>query len=161
MLQNMFNNNNNSSTHQYHDQITGPRISFSSDFMDSDHLGCEFRAAYKEAPVSSDFEFSVLDSGSRLTPADEIFFQGKLLPVVDELGCSDRMRRTTTLREELLVVGDCDDERPRRSSGGSGRWMERLGLKKGRSHRGSGGKSLETVEEEVVASKDTARKQQV
>ncbi|PKI55554.1 hypothetical protein CRG98_024054 [Punica granatum] len=152
----MFNNNNNNNNAHHHDQMMGPRISFSSDFMDTNQHRYELGTAYKEAPVSSDFEFSVMGCSSSLTPADEIIFQGKLLPV-DESGCSDQMRKMTTLREELLLVEDGDDEPPRRSSGNSGRWMERLGLKKGRRHRG--GKSLETVEEEV-ASQDTPRKQQ-
>ncbi|KAK4803093.1 hypothetical protein SAY86_001296 [Trapa natans] len=155
------NTNSNNSHHHLHDQMMGPRISFSSDFMvDSSQMGYEIGATYKEAPVSSDFEFSVMGCDpSRLTPADEIFYQGKLLPV-DELGCSDQVRRmTTTLREELLVEEGGEDEPPRRSSGSGGRWMERLRLKKGRRHRGTGGKGLETVEEEV-ASQEPSRKQQ-
>ncbi|KAK4742317.1 hypothetical protein SAY87_000318 [Trapa incisa] len=160
----MFNNSSASSSnfsHHQHDHVMGPRMSFSSDFMvDSSQLGYELGAAYKEAPVSSDFEFSAMGCHpSSLTLADEIFYQGKLLPV-DDLGCSDQARRmTTTLREELLVGEGGEDEPPRKSAGSGGRWMERLRLKKGRRHRGSGGKGLETVEEEVT-SREPSRKQQ-
>ncbi|KAL8477159.1 hypothetical protein ACS0TY_029455 [Phlomoides rotata] len=77
-----------------------PRISFSNDFVDSSsssssrhHHQIRTNAAYRDAPVSSDFEFSITNY-STIT-ADELFSKGRLLPL-KETSTSSR-----TLREEL------------------------------------------------------------
>ncbi|XP_062106225.1 uncharacterized protein LOC133817658 [Humulus lupulus] len=105
-----------------------PRISFSNDFVDSTstQLAMHHENIYREAPVSSDFEFSVKNYS--MTSADEIMFQGMLLPVKNN---SRNQLRKTTLKDELLVDHDDDYEdifsRPTKSLA---RWKERLGLKK-------------------------------
>lgn len=101
-----------------------PRISFSNDFADTAELSSvKHENIYREAPVSSDFEFSV--KNYTMTSADDIIFEGMLLPLKAN-------SKKTTLKEELLV--DDDDNkyehmfsRPPKSLG---RWKERLGLKK-------------------------------
>ena len=104
-----------------------PRISFSNDFADtSSQLAMKHENIYREAPVSSDFEFSVKNYS--MTSADEIMFQGMLLPIKDN---SRNQLRKTTLKEELLV-GDDDDYEDvfSRQPKSLARWKERLGLKK-------------------------------
>ncbi|GKV37987.1 hypothetical protein SLEP1_g45945 [Rubroshorea leprosula] len=100
-----------------------PRISFSNDFADP-HQAIKYQSNYREAPVSSDFEFSV--SNYAMIPADEIFFKGMMLPL------KDNQERKMTLREELLVDDDDDDfiEGLPRLQKGSGWWKDRLGLKR-------------------------------
>ncbi|CAK9143928.1 unnamed protein product, partial [Ilex paraguariensis] len=100
----------------------GPRISFSSDFSDTQQQITKHDTIYREAPVSSDFEFSV--SGDSMITADELFFKGKLLPLKDN--CAKM-----TLRDELLVEDDGDYEHvlPRLPKN-SCRWKEKLGLKR-------------------------------
>ncbi|KAH7575235.1 hypothetical protein ACOSQ2_005584 [Xanthoceras sorbifolium] len=98
-----------------------PRISFSNDFADTQQAAVKQESNYREAPVSSDFEFSVRNFN--LIPADEIFFKGKLVPLKDN---SSTQLRKMTLREELLV----DDNALPRIPKSSGWWKDRLGLKK-------------------------------
>ncbi|XVE93353.1 hypothetical protein REPUB_Repub01dG0184600 [Reevesia pubescens] len=104
-----------------------PRISFSNDFADP-HQGIKYESKYREAPVSSDFEFSVKNYG--MIPADEIFFKGMLVPLKGNNG-TDEQGRKLTLRDTLLVDDDDDleDSLPRLQKG-SGWWKERLGLKR-------------------------------
>ncbi|WCJ17658.1 hypothetical protein M5689_000060 [Euphorbia peplus] len=104
------------------------RISFSNDFADSQEIISKFESSYREAPVSTDFEFSVRNYN--MSPADEIFCKGKILPLKDE---SSNQLRKMTLRDELMAE-DEDDEfdpfgRVHKSSGWF--WKERLGLRKG------------------------------
>lgn len=108
--------------------VISPRISFSHDFVDTVHheLG-----SYKEAPVPSNFEFSVKNYS--MIHADEIFFKGMLVPLSDDL---EFQSRKTTLKDELLM-GDDDDDLSDEGRlnisgfrGGSGRWTERWRLKK-------------------------------
>ncbi|OWM79229.1 uncharacterized protein LOC116194480 [Punica granatum] len=133
--------------------LISPRISFSHDFVDAIHP--ELRS-YKEAPVSSDFEFSV--KNNTMIPADEIFVKGMLVPSRED--DKSRSRTSTTLRDELLV-GDDDGDTSNQDafSGWSGRWIDRWALKKGNHHlfgskkggKRSGsfdGMPLETVVEE-------------
>ncbi|KAK6253550.1 hypothetical protein QUC31_015270 [Theobroma cacao] len=101
-----------------------PRISFSNDFADP-HQGLKYESNYREAPVSSDFEFSVKNYA--MIPADEIFFKGMLLPSKDNIG-TDQGRKLT-LRDTLLVDDEFQDSLPRLHKG-SGWWKERLGLKR-------------------------------
>ncbi|KAM3291555.1 hypothetical protein P3S67_019844 [Capsicum chacoense] len=97
----------------------GPRISFSNDFADTQQT-LRHEHGYKEAPVSSDFEFSV--SGYKMIPADEVFFKGKLLPL------RENSTKATTLKDELLAADDdYEDIFP---SVGKGSWKERLGFKR-------------------------------
>ncbi|KAG5548136.1 hypothetical protein RHGRI_013735 [Rhododendron griersonianum] len=90
-----------------------PRISFSSDFADSQQA-IKPENSYREPPVSSDFEFSLSNFG--MIAADELIVKGKLLPL-----------------KELLADEEEDDEydtvfqRPPKSSG---RWKGKLGLKR-------------------------------
>ncbi|PHT42041.1 hypothetical protein CQW23_20895 [Capsicum baccatum] len=97
----------------------GPRISFSNDFADTQQT-LRHEHGYKEAPVSSDFEFSV--SGYKMIPADEVFFKGKLLPL------RENSTKPTTLKDELLAADDdYEDIFP---SVGKGSWKERFGFKR-------------------------------
>ncbi|KAL2477247.1 uncharacterized protein Fot_46261 [Forsythia ovata] len=80
--------------------------------------------SYREAPVSSDFEFSI--SNNTMISADELFFKGKLLPL------KENCTKTTTLRDELLVDDDDHENVSPRLAKGTSLWKERLGLK--RSH---------------------------
>lgn len=100
-----------------------PRISFSNDFADAQQV-IKHEAIYREAPVSADFEFSVNNFG--MIAADEVIFQGTLLPLKDN-GANQGGK--TTLRDELLAEDDYSDmfSRPSRSLS---RWKERLGLKR-------------------------------
>ncbi|XP_009772543.1 uncharacterized protein [Nicotiana sylvestris] len=95
----------------------GPRISFSNDFADTQQ-----KHGYKEAPVSSDFEFSV--SGYKMIPADEVFFKGKLLPL------RENSTKATTLKDELLAAADDDGYEDIFRPIGKGSWKERFGFKR-------------------------------
>ncbi|KAL4588736.1 hypothetical protein LXL04_001631 [Taraxacum kok-saghyz] len=125
----------------------GPRISFSNDFVDSNLHHHE--NSYTEAPVSSDFEFSVPSFSSN--SADEVFFRGKLPPLKEK-------PQVLTLRDELLAGDDDDDD-----NGGvffhhknsTGWWREKFGLRKthqnGKTadhHKNLGG--LETIDEAKI-----------
>lgn len=125
-----------------------PRISFSNDFVESSrshshshtHSHSNTRAAaYRDAPVSSDFEFS--KSNYSMISADELFFKGRLLPLKE--GCSSSSsQKTTTLRDELQNEDEENGEsfslRPPKNPT---RWRGFLGLRK--SHIGSKTKSSE------------------
>ncbi|KAJ8572357.1 hypothetical protein K7X08_008868 [Anisodus acutangulus] len=97
----------------------GPRISFSNDFADS-HNTLRHEHGYKEAPVSSDFEFSV--SGYKMIPADEVFFKGSFLPL------RENSTKATTLKDELLA--DDDDYEDIFPTIGKESWKERFGFKR-------------------------------
>ncbi|XP_015574358.1 uncharacterized protein LOC8275314 [Ricinus communis] len=101
-----------------------PRISFSSDFVDTQEA-IKFETNYREAPVSSDFEFSVRNYS--MIPADEIFCKGMILPSKDN--CTNQLRKMT-LRDKLLDDDDDFDSFPRVQKS-TGWWKERLGLKRG------------------------------
>lgn len=101
-----------------------PRISFSNDFADTQQA-VKQENNYREAPVSSDFEFTVRNFN--LIPADEIFFKGMMVPLKEN--SNTQIRKMTTLREELLVDDEYEDALPRITKN-SGWWKERLGLKK-------------------------------
>ncbi|KAJ0041556.1 hypothetical protein Pint_28071 [Pistacia integerrima] len=106
-----------------------PRISFSNDFAESQHMMKQERST-REAPVSSDFEFSVTNYS--MMSADELFFKGKLLPFKDN--CNNQMHRT--LREELLAEDDNDSQVSLKPPKGySTGWKGFLGLR--RTHIGS------------------------
>lgn len=100
-----------------------PRISFSNDFGDL-QLPIELENSYKEAPVSSDFAFSVPDHA--MISADELFFNGKMIP---------SSRKMTTLGEELLAGDDhgYGDIASSKMGKGTSRWKQRLGLKRSQS----------------------------
>ncbi|MCD7449540.1 hypothetical protein HAX54_000380 [Datura stramonium] len=100
----------------------GPRISFSNDFADTQQT-LRHEHGYKEAPVSSDFEFSV--SGYKMIPADEVFFKGKLLPLRE-----NSSTKATTLKDELLAAAADDDYEDIFPSVGKGSWKERFGFKR-------------------------------
>ncbi|OIV94319.1 hypothetical protein TanjilG_19325 [Lupinus angustifolius] len=117
------------------------RISFSYDFVDTEQA-IKHQNIYREAPVSSDFEFSVKNYS--MIPADEAFFQGMLLPL--KTNCSKKM----TLRDELL---NNDDELPRLSKSSSW-WKEGLGLKKGASKKDKN-KNDEFLQKHVFEQGDT------
>ncbi|KAD6795287.1 hypothetical protein E3N88_06183 [Mikania micrantha] len=118
-----------------------PRISFSNDFIDSNH----HEHGYTEAPVSSDFEFSVPSFSSN--SADEIFFKGKLLPPLKE--------KVVTLRDELLAGHDAEDEDDGmlfNHKNSTGWWRQKFGLRKSQNgkgqHKNLGG--LETIDEAKI-----------
>lgn len=132
---------------------TSPRISFSNNLVESIANGNNARSSPHHhnlqmiknerysAPVSSDFEFSVANS-SMMSGADELFSNGRLLPFNQAAAYSDNHhgRRKNTLRDELLVEDEHDEEqegdfslRPPKSS--SNKWKGLLGLRK--SHIGS------------------------
>lgn len=126
----MYNKNNSSTDHNNNNNnklySMSPRISFSNDFIDSSINSSQQHMMMKNnAPVSSDFEFSVTKY-SMLT-ADELFSKGRLLPFKDT-------QKTTTIRDELLNE-DNDDDFTLRIPKSSTRWKGLLGLKK--SHLGS------------------------
>lgn len=93
-----------------------PRISFSNDFVVSQQA-IKHENIYREAPVSSDFEFSVKNYS--MISADQAFFKGMLLPL------SSEGSKKVTIRDELLN----DDDSPKWPKSLS-RWKERLGLKR-------------------------------
>ncbi|XP_059624727.1 uncharacterized protein LOC132267605 [Cornus florida] len=105
-----------------------PRISFSNDFVDSSNHSHHRERSSREAPVSSDFEFSVTNYS--MMSADELFFKGRLLPYKD---CGSNHCQKTTLRDELLVGDDDGDggtgKASMRPPKDSTRWKELLGLK--------------------------------
>lgn len=123
-----------------------PRISFSNDFVESSrsHSHQQIRAAYRDAPVSSDFEFSV--SNYSMMSADELFFKGRLLPLKESCSSSSNFQKTTTLRDELQNEEEDESEnislRPPKNPT---RWRGFLGLRK--SHIGS--KKSEKAERSV------------
>ncbi|KAL7590802.1 uncharacterized protein LOC111895685 [Lactuca sativa] len=116
----------------------GPRISFSNDFCDTQQTATNTKhtTSYREAPVTSDFEFSVpcLSSNS----ADELFFKAKVLPLKEKV---------VTLRDELLSANDDDDDIFLPKS--SGWWKfgrsQNLNPAKKVEHKNHGG--LETIDE--------------
>lgn len=113
------NMSNNDQSQAFYNAVTGPRISFSSDFLDSQNP----IRSYREAPVSSDFEFSVKNYS--MISADEVFSNGRMVPL------KENSMKATTLRDELISGDDG-------YGGGVPKlkvlksWRERLGLK--RSH---------------------------
>ncbi|KAJ0700712.1 hypothetical protein HanOQP8_Chr10g0371271 [Helianthus annuus] len=120
----------------------GPRISFSNDFIDSNHHD----NTYTEAPVSSDFEFSVPTFSSN--SADEVFFKaaGKLVPPLKD-------QKVVTLRDELLSGHDDEDDGVLfNTKSSTGWWREKFGLRKGQNgkseHKNLGG--LETIDEAKI-----------
>ncbi|XP_061342176.1 uncharacterized protein LOC133288433 [Gastrolobium bilobum] len=132
---NMYNSEHNGHNHhqQHHCASMSPRISFSNDFVDVQQAMKQERSSRSEAPVSSDFEFSVTNYS--MMSADELFSKGRLLPYKDN--CNNPMQRaTTTLKEELLMDDDGYEgfsQKP--PKGSSTRWKGLLGLRK--SHIGS------------------------
>ena len=73
-----------------------PTISFSNDFAFDPHQGIKYERNYREAPVSSDFEFSVKNFA--MIPADEIFFKGMLLPLKDNNGTEQGRKLTVEIQ---------------------------------------------------------------
>lgn len=104
-----------------------PRISFSNDFADADHVVKHERAT-STAPESSDFAFSVTNYS--MIAADEIFFKGRLLPLKDNSCATQNQLQKMTLRDELRHSADWDDDASSRPPKGPTRWKELLGLKR-------------------------------
>lgn len=123
--------NQNSADHKGFGTPMSPRISFSNDFVDSSsntQLHHQMMRTYRDAPVSSDFEFNVTNYS--MITADQLFSKGKLLPFKDTSSS-----KKTTLRDELLHEDKDDDVFSSRPPKSSTRWKGLLGLKK--SHIGS------------------------
>ncbi|XP_047956579.1 uncharacterized protein LOC125202255 [Salvia hispanica] len=102
--------------------IMSPRISFSNDFVESSSRS-HSHSRYRDAPVSSDFEFSVTNYS--MMSADELFSKGRLLPLKEG--------KTTTLRDELQNDDDDEDEDDQdrqRPPKNPTRWRGFLGLRK-------------------------------
>ncbi|KAI3448103.1 hypothetical protein Pfo_004768 [Paulownia fortunei] len=115
----------NKDQHQGLYNTMSPRISFSNDFADPQQP-INLENSYRQAPVSSDFEFSV--PNYTMISADELFFKGKMLPL------RENCPKTTTLRDELLAGDDdYEDIASPRLGKGTSRWKERLGLKRSQS----------------------------
>ncbi|KAL1564127.1 hypothetical protein AAHA92_06520 [Salvia divinorum] len=97
------------------------RISFSNDLVESSRS----HSHYHDAPVSSDFEFSV--SNYSMMSADELFFKGRLLPfpLKEEEEEENNINSSTTLKNDVSL-------RPPKNPT---RWRAFLGLTK--SHIGS------------------------
>ncbi|CAN8269027.1 unnamed protein product [Cochlearia groenlandica] len=92
------------------------RISFSNEFADSSNqilqhtfssISSQEHTKYKEAPVSSDFNFNVENYGL-VSAADEIFFGGVLLPMEKTNDQRKVVKTTTTLRDEIISGQDSD-----------------------------------------------------
>ncbi|CAN4082893.1 unnamed protein product [Withania somnifera] len=127
----MYNNKNNSTDHRHNNKLysMSPRISFSNDFIDSSATSSQqlmMKNHERDAPVSSDFEFSVTNYS--MISADELFSKGRLLPFKET-------HKTTTIRDELLNDDNDDDDFTLRIPKSPTRWKGLLGLKK--SHLGS------------------------
>ncbi|EPS72478.1 hypothetical protein M569_02280 [Genlisea aurea] len=103
-----------------------PRISFSNDF------GAVERppVSYRDAPVSSDFEFSSGNESHMIT-ADQVFSKGRILPSGD----GGTQRTAAKLRDELLSEDGDGDEFSLRPPKNPASWRGFWGLKK--SHIGS------------------------
>lgn len=85
----------------------GPRISFSNDFGDTQQAAASTNLklnTYREAPVSSEFNFAVPCFASN--SADELFFKSKVVPLKE---------KAMTLRDELLNDDDDDIFLPKSS----------------------------------------------
>lgn len=140
--------NMSSNDQAFYNGITGPRISFSNDFLEPMKL----EKSYREAPVSSDFEFSVRNYS--MISADEVFSNGKMLP------SRESSTKTKTLRDELLAGDDGhEDASSVRLVKSTSRWRERLGFK--RSHNAvpkKGDKSLGSIDEMKVSEMDVFAK---
>ncbi|KAJ0679958.1 hypothetical protein HanPI659440_Chr16g0618921 [Helianthus annuus] len=116
--------------------LMGPRISFSTDFIDSNN---HHENSYTEAPVSSDFEFSVPTLS--LNSADEVFFKaaGKLPPLKEKV--------VVTLRDELLADDDGDVMFFKTYKNSKGWWRDKFGLRKCQ-NKNLGG--LQTIDETKI-----------
>ncbi|KAL9996415.1 hypothetical protein Hdeb2414_s0709g00938161 [Helianthus debilis subsp. tardiflorus] len=114
--------------------LMDPRISFSTDFIDSNN---HHENSYTEAPVSSDFEFSVPTFS--LNSADEVFF--KLPPLKEKV--------VVTLRDELLADDDDDDDVMffKTYKNSKGWWRDKFGLRKCQ-NKNLGG--LQTIDETKI-----------
>ncbi|KAM3342724.1 hypothetical protein P3S68_027690 [Capsicum galapagoense] len=123
--------NQNSADHKGFGTPMSPRISFSNDFVHSSTSSQhhQMMRIYRDAPVSSDFEFNVTNYS--MMSADQLFSKGRLLPFKESCSSS---HKTTTLRDELLHE-DKDEHFSSRPPKSSTRWKGLLGLKK--SHIGS------------------------
>lgn len=121
----------------------GPRISFSNDFGDTQQAtSANLKLnTYREAPVSSEFEFSVPCFASN--SADELFFKAKINVPLKE--------KVVTLRDELLASDDDDDDIFLPKSSGWWRFgrtqtqSQSLNFAKKGDHKNHGG--LETIDE--------------
>ncbi|KAM0060086.1 hypothetical protein Hdeb2414_s0004g00120261 [Helianthus debilis subsp. tardiflorus] len=112
--------------------LMDPRISFSTDFIDSNN---HHENSYTEAPVSSDFEFSVPTFS--LNSADEVFF--KLPPLKEKV--------VVTLRDELLADDDNDVMFFKTYKNSKGWWRDKFGLRKCQ-NKNLGG--LQTIDETKI-----------
>ncbi|CAL9189021.1 unnamed protein product [Musa hybrid cultivar] len=112
-----------------------PRISFSCDFVVERPT-----ARVPGPPPDPNFEFAV---GSHpMIAADQLFFEGRLLPLKDNCPSGSR-RSVTTLRDELRAAGEGGGQQRERPSKGPIKWKELLGLKK---PRGSAAKKIDKSE---------------
>ncbi|CAA0826456.1 Unknown protein [Striga hermonthica] len=120
------------------------RISFSFDLIDhQQQQPTMVDNTYREAPVSSNFDFFDLSSpnsnGAAMISADELFFNGRIVPLEET-----RPKMGPTLRDEFTANEDDDHEdnnvHARIDNKG---WKQRFGLKRlhGRVVSKNGGKS--------------------
>ncbi|KAK6923027.1 hypothetical protein RJ641_011331 [Dillenia turbinata] len=132
----MYNNSDHKATFGSQ-TISSPRISFSNDFVETQHQQQIIKhERSSSAPDSSDFEFSVTNYS--MMSADELFSKGRLLPFKDftstnNNNCSNQLQKMT-LRDELLVDDEDGDDVVFQRPPIKGRWKGFWGLK--RSHIG-------------------------
>ncbi|XP_073148166.1 uncharacterized protein [Henckelia pumila] len=111
-----------------------PRISFSIDSHSQSQSQSQSHARdpYRDAPVSSDFAFSVTNYS--MMTADELFSKGRILPYKESIANNNISKSTTTtLRDELQINHQEEEEdadfslRPPKNPT---RWRGFLGLRK-------------------------------
>ncbi|GER28977.1 50S ribosomal protein L15 [Striga asiatica] len=124
------------------------RISFSFDLIDhqQQQLPTMVDNTYREAPVSSNFDFFDLSANhndTTMISADELFFNGRIVPLEERLP-----KMGTTLRDELIANEDeHEDNNYVHARIDNKGWKQRFGLKRlnGRVVSKKGGKSANIV----------------
>ncbi|KAI3774337.1 hypothetical protein L1987_48889 [Smallanthus sonchifolius] len=87
------------------DPTTGPRISFSADLLTDEDFICinpHHKDKEKETAKTGEFEFlsSNLSAPATMLTADELFFEGKLLPF-GQKQCSEKLTKINLKSEEV------------------------------------------------------------
>lgn len=94
---------------------SGPRVSFSGDLLDDANFICinpHDQNKEKENPKTGDFEFlsTTLPAPETMLPADELFFEGKMLPF-GQKQCAEKLTKISLKCEATKVedVNKVDD----------------------------------------------------
>nr|XP_043627030.1 uncharacterized protein LOC122598502 [Erigeron canadensis] len=93
--------------------IESPRISFSADFLDDENFICinpHDKDKEKEKPKTGEFEFlsNNIAAPNTMLTADELFFEGKLLPFWQKQ-CSDKLTKISLKVEKVNEVATTGD----------------------------------------------------